>query len=107
MLPKDHKPRGRRHLRSIPSLLRCASYSCITGFSFKGEVRDPFRSVISALESTKTPVLAVDAPSSWNIENGPPGSGPGANYNPEALISLTAAKPLVTHFEGRHFIGGR
>jgi NAD(P)H-hydrate epimerase len=107
MLPKDHKLRGRRHLRSIPSLLRCASYSCITGFSFKGEVRDPFRSVISALESTKTPVLAVDAPSSWNIENGPTGSGPGANYNPEALISLTAAKPLVTHFEGRHFIGGR
>lgn len=77
------------------------------GFSFSGEVRDPFRSVVSALETTKIPVLAVDAPSSWNIEDGPPKSGPGANYNPEALISLTAAKPLVKFFEGRHFIGGR
>ena len=77
------------------------------GFSFSGEVGDPFRSVVSALETTKIPVLAVDAPSSWNIEDGPPKSGPGAKYNPEALISLTAAKPLVKYFEGRHFIGGR
>ena len=77
------------------------------GFSFSGEVRDPFRSVIAALETTKIPILAVDAPSSWNIENGPPSSGPGAKYNPEALISLSAAKPLVNYFEGRHFIGGR
>ena len=78
-----------------------------SGFSFSGEVRDPFRSVIAALETTKTPILAVDAPSSWNIEDGPPSSGPGANYKPEALISLSAAKPLVNYFEGRHFIGGR
>lgn len=77
------------------------------GFSFTGEVRDPFRSVVSALETTEIPVLAVDAPSSWNIEDGPPSSGPGSKYNPEALISLTAAKPLVNFFEGRHFIGGR
>jgi NAD(P)H-hydrate epimerase len=26
---------------------------------------------------------------------------------PEALISLTAAKPLVKYYKGRHFIGGR
>ncbi|MCJ1444409.1 MAG: hypothetical protein MMC23_004911 [Stictis urceolatum] len=79
----------------------------IFGFSFSGEVREPFPKVIEALENTKLPVLSVDAPSSWNIETGPPEAGPGSGFMPKALISLTAAKPLVKHFKGRHFIGGR
>ncbi|MCJ1372150.1 hypothetical protein MMC20_003372 [Loxospora ochrophaea] len=79
----------------------------IFGFSFSGEVREPFPSVIEALEKTDTPVTSVDAPSSWNIENGPPDSGPGKNFHPQALISLTAPKPLVKFFKGRHFVGGR
>ncbi|KAF2251408.1 apolipo protein A-I binding protein-like protein [Trematosphaeria pertusa] len=79
----------------------------IFGFSFSGEVREPFPKVIEALRDTKIPVLAVDAPSSWNIEEGPPGSGPGKGFMPEALISLTAPKPLVKWFKGRHFLGGR
>ncbi|CAK7215249.1 hypothetical protein SBRCBS47491_002418 [Sporothrix bragantina] len=44
----------------------------IFGFSFSGEVREPFPAVIKALEETKVPVTSVDAPSSWNIEDGPP-----------------------------------
>lgn len=79
----------------------------IFGFSFSGEVREPFPSVIKALAETKVPVLAVDAPSSWNIENGPPEDGPGKGYMPDALISLTAPKPLVKWFGGRQFVGGR
>jgi len=79
----------------------------IFGFSFSGEVREPFPSVIEALRDTKIPVLSVDAPSSWDIENGPPDSGPGKGFNPPALISLTAPKPLVKYFKGRHFLGGR
>lgn len=79
----------------------------IFGFSFSGEVREPFPAVIRALAETKVPVLAVDAPSSWNIEEGPSGEGPGKGYQPDALISLTAPKPLVKWFKGRHFVGGR
>jgi len=79
----------------------------IFGFSFSGEVREPFPNVIKALAETKVPVLAVDAPSSWNIETGPPNNGPGKDYRPESLISLTAPKPLVKWFKGRHFVGGR
>ncbi|KAJ9645839.1 hypothetical protein H2199_002882 [Coniosporium tulheliwenetii] len=79
----------------------------IFGFSFSGEVREPFPAVISALRDTTKPVLAVDAPSSWNIEDGPPDSGPGKGFMPDALISLTAPKPLVKWFKGRHFVGGR
>jgi len=77
------------------------------GFSFSGPLRDPFPSVIASLSKTKTPVLAVDAPSSWEIEDGPPSEGPGSDFMPSALISLTAPKPLVKHFKGRHFVGGR
>lgn len=79
----------------------------VFGFSFSGEVREPFPAVIRALAESKVPVLAVDAPSSWNIEEGPPADGPGKGYHPEALISLTAPKPLVKWFKGRHFVGGR
>lgn len=79
----------------------------IFGFSFKGEVREPFPSVISALAATKKKVLAVDAPSSWDIEMGPRDEGPGKGYMPQGLISLTAPKPLVEFFKGRHWIGGR
>ena len=79
----------------------------IFGFSFSGEVREPFPGVIKALAESKVPVLAVDAPSSWNIEDGPPSEGPGKGYNPDALISLSAPKPLVKWFKGRHFVGGR
>jgi NAD(P)H-hydrate epimerase len=79
----------------------------VFGFSFKGEVRDPFNDVIVAMKEAQVPVLSVDAPSSWDIEHGPPDSGPGNGFHPEALISLTAPKPLVKLFKGRHFVGGR
>lgn len=44
------------------------------GFSFKPPVRAPFDDVIRLLESTDKPVLAVDIPSSWDVEDGPPSS---------------------------------
>lgn len=91
------------------SIVRVLAIICLsfTGFSFSGEVREPFPAVIQTLEETKIPVTSVDAPSSWNIEDGPPKSGLGSKFNPTALISLTAPKPLVKFFKGRHFIGGR
>ena len=53
------------------------------------------------------PVLSVDAPSSWDIQSGPPKEGPGSTFMPKALISLTAPKPCVQYYRGCHFIGGR
>ncbi|KAL5325236.1 hypothetical protein ACEPPN_006360 [Leptodophora sp. 'Broadleaf-Isolate-01'] len=79
----------------------------IFGFSFTGSIREPFPSIIQALQETSIPVLSVDAPSSWSIEDGPPSSGPGSGFNPQVLVSLTAPKPLVRFFKGRHFVGGR
>ncbi|KYK60934.1 meiotically up-regulated protein 182 [Drechmeria coniospora] len=79
----------------------------IFGFSFSGEIREPFPAVIKALEETKLPVTSVDAPSSWDIEDGPARSGLGSSFMPTALVSLTAPKPLSRYFRGRHFVGGR
>ncbi|KAM3468269.1 hypothetical protein MY5147_008097 [Beauveria neobassiana] len=79
----------------------------IFGFSFSGEVREPFPAVIQALQNSDKPVTSVDAPSSWDIEQGPPKSGLGSSFMPTTLVSLSAPKPLVRHFTGRHFVGGR
>ncbi|KAJ0427007.1 YjeF N-terminal domain-like protein [Aspergillus carlsbadensis] len=79
----------------------------IFGFSFGGPLRDPFPEIISQMEKAKVPVLAVDAPSSWDVESGPPKEGPGSGFMPEYLISLTAPKPCVRFYRGRHFVGGR
>lgn len=94
---------------SFPEALAASDLAvdAIFGFSFSGEVREPFPAAIAALAAADVPVLAVDAPSSWNIETGPPEQGPGLGYEPSALISLTAPKPLVEWFTGRHFVGGR
>jgi len=94
---------------NFPAALKESDHvvDAIFGFSFSGEVREPFPAVIEALQTTSVPVTSVDAPSSWNIEDGPPSSGPGSSFNPAVLVSLTAPKPLVKYFKGRHFIGGR
>jgi NAD(P)H-hydrate epimerase len=80
----------------------------IFGFSFKPPVREPFPSVIEALAETSKPVLSVDSPSCWHIEQGPPKEGElGAKFMPPYLISLTAPKPSVKFYKGTHFVGGR
>ncbi|KXG49938.1 uncharacterized protein PGRI_059060 [Penicillium griseofulvum] len=79
----------------------------IFGFSFGGPLRDPFGEIVSQIESSNVKVLSVDAPSSWDIQSGPPKEGHGAKFMPHALISLTAPKPCVAFYRGRHFIGGR
>jgi NAD(P)H-hydrate epimerase len=80
----------------------------IFGFSFQPPVREPFPAVIKALTETSKPILSVDSPSCWDVEEGPPKEGElGAKFMPPYLISLTAAKPSVKHYKGTHFVGGR
>lgn len=74
------------------------------GFSFKPPVRGVFVPVMELLAATKKPVLAVDIPSSWNVDTGPCGE---YDYNPPYLISLTAPKNSANFYKGRHFVGGR
>jgi NAD(P)H-hydrate epimerase len=81
----------------------------IFGFSVRLPIKPPFDAAITAMETTRKPVLAIDTPSSWDVEGGPQGEGEvGHDFMPDYLISLTAAKPSAKFFKGkRHFVGGR
>jgi len=79
----------------------------IFGFSFSPPIREPFPEVIAAMRDAGVPVTSVDAPSGWGVETGPPEEGPAKGFMPGALVSLTAPKPLVRYYRGRHFVGGR
>ncbi|KAM0127482.1 hypothetical protein ACHAO1_009476 [Botrytis cinerea] len=74
---------------------------------FSEALKESDHIVDAIFETTSLPITSIDAPSSWDIAHGPPSSGPGANFMPQYLISLTAPKPLVRFFKGRHFLGGR
>ncbi|KAG1357937.1 hypothetical protein G6F62_001162 [Rhizopus arrhizus] len=74
------------------------------GFSFNGDVRDPYKEIITQFNTTKKPIVSVDIPSSWDVERGPTET---VQFQPDVLISLTAPKPCSSHFKGIHFLGGR
>ncbi|KAG0320492.1 NAD(P)H-hydrate epimerase [Podila horticola] len=77
----------------------------IFGFSFTGEVRQPFVSAIEALKGTRLPIVSVDIPSAWDVEQG---NVNGAGFQPSMLVSLTAPKQGAMHFTGsHHYLGGR
>lgn len=74
------------------------------GFSFSGDVREPFKDVVQNLKTTSKPIVAVDIPSGWDVEKG---NVNNQFFSPDTLVSLTAPKLGVQQFKGRHFIGGR
>ncbi|KAI0087710.1 YjeF N-terminal domain-like protein [Irpex rosettiformis] len=76
----------------------------IFGFSFKPPVRAPFDSALSLITESKLPIVSVDIPSGWDVENG---NEAGVGLEPDVLISLTAPKEGAKNFKGRHFLGGR
>jgi NAD(P)H-hydrate epimerase len=74
------------------------------GFSFSGDVREPFKDVVESLKTTNVPIVAVDIPSGWDVEKGNPDD---QFFLPDTWVSLTAPKLCAQRFSGRHFIGGR
>jgi NAD(P)H-hydrate epimerase len=74
------------------------------GFSFKGPPRDEYMPYISLLTSKSIPVLSVDIPSFWDVNNGDIYS---TGFLPEAVISLTLPKICMKGYNGIHYIGGR
>ncbi|KAH0644620.1 hypothetical protein KY284_032504 [Solanum tuberosum] len=86
----------------------------IFGFSFHGNPRPPFDSLIRRMASIKTQqrtheiaavVISVDIPSGWHVEEG---HICGEGIEPDMLVSLTAPKLCAKMFCGpHHFLGGR
>ena len=79
----------------------------IFGFGFSGEIREPFGKILKAIKGLEQtiPIISIDIPSGWDVEKGPIN---GESIQPECVISLTAPKNCMKHFQGKyHFLGGR
>ena len=75
----------------------------IFGFSFKGEIRQPFKNIIDELNNFQDKIISIDIPSGFDVENG----NVNHTFVPNYLISLTLPKLCSKNFNGRHFLGGR
>ena len=76
----------------------------IFGFSFKPPVRAPFDEALPLISRSGLPIVSVDVPSGWNVDEG---KADERALDPDVLISLTAPKEGVRKYKGRHFLGGR
>lgn len=78
----------------------------VFGFNFdpKDGIRAPFDSAIAAVNACSVPVVAVDVPSGWNIEQG---NISKLGMRCDVLVSLTAPKLCAKFHKGKHFLGGR
>jgi len=74
----------------------------VFGFSFRPPVRQAYQPVLRALAETTVPVLSIDVPSGWHVEEGPTGEGP--HLTSHTLVSLTAPKLCARHFKGKHHV---
>jgi NAD(P)H-hydrate epimerase len=81
----------------------------IFGFSFKGEAREPFATILKQIKEEAAAnknlmTISVDVPSGWNVDEGDTAK---TGFVPDVLISLTTPKHCAKEFPGRHFVGGR
>ena len=73
------------------------------GFSFKGEIREPFKTVVGAMKKFENKIISVDIPSGFDIDKG----NIFETFIPKGLISLTLPKLCSKDFKGKHYLGGR
>ena len=95
-----------------------ASFHCavdaVLGFSSRLPLRPPFDALLRSLAALGLPVLSVDVPTGWEVDQPAPApAAAGASQQllqPCALISLTAPKPCAEAFLAgasarRHYLG--
>ena len=73
------------------------------GFSFKGEIREPFKTIIDAMKKFENNIISIDIPSGFDIDKG----NIFETFVPMGLVSLTLPKLCSKNFEGEHYLGGR
>lgn len=78
----------------------------ILGFSAHGALRAPYDAIIGAVNASSLPVVCIDIPSGWDVDEGDVREE--GIRNADMLISLTAPKACARFFKGRfHYLGGR
>lgn len=112
-LVKQCQDVGIPFLEEMPSNEDIRTYDAIVdsifGFSFRGEPREPFATIMKQMmEAQQTnenlKVISVDVPSGWDVDEGDVAE---TGFVPDILISLTTPKMCSKEFIGRHFVGGR
>ncbi|XP_036365350.1 NAD(P)H-hydrate epimerase-like [Octopus sinensis] len=74
----------------------------IYGSCHKERITGDFASVLETLKKIENPLVSLDIPSGWDIEN-----GCLDGLQPSMLISLTCPKLCAHHFQGQHhYLGG-
>nr|XP_014345951.1 PREDICTED: yjeF N-terminal domain-containing protein 3 [Latimeria chalumnae] len=69
----------------------------------QGEVKEPYSSNLATLKQIKIPIVSVDIPSGWDVDE-----GTSDGIAPEVLVSLAAPKKCANNFSGKHhFLAGR
>ena len=96
------------HVKSREQL--SASYDlvvdAILGFSAHGALRAPYDAIIRSVNTSSLPVVCIDIPSGWDVDEGYVRKE--GISNADMLISLTAPKACSRFFKGRfHYLGGR
>ena len=110
LFPKQeypHLPERGIHIFSCLLAALAASdvvLDAIFGFSFQPPVRAPFDAALPLIARAGRPIVSVDVPSGWNVDEG---KADARALDPDVLVSLTAPKEGVRAFKGRHFLGGR
>lgn len=82
----------------------------IFGFSFRvGGLSGTFKDIVSTLNAcTSARIVAVDIPTGWSVDDGPPHHLPDQPWlSPDVLVSLTSPKKSAKLFTGAHYLGGR
>ena len=77
----------------------------IFGFGFRPPSKAPFAAILQTLSMSDVPIVSVDVPSGWDVDQGPVGT---CHINPKVLVSLPPPQLCARHFFGdRHYVGGR
>uniref|UniRef100_A0AAG5CSB2 NAD(P)H-hydrate epimerase n=1 Tax=Anopheles atroparvus TaxID=41427 RepID=A0AAG5CSB2_ANOAO len=75
------------------------------GFSFQPPVRESFVPIMTVLQKSALPIVSIDIPSGWHVEQGPQSE---CDIKPACLVSLTAPKLCAKHLaNAKHYLGGR
>lgn len=76
----------------LPESLNTETYDyildAIFGFSFKGDIRSPFDTIIESIGKSGIPICSIDVPSGWDVDDG----NIKDTFTPDMVISLTAPK---------------
>lgn len=75
----------------------------VFGYSFNGSIRPPFDDVIKAFGKIKSPIISVDVPSGWVVDE----NKIKYEFTPSVLISLGVPKICSEDYDGEHYLGGR